>query len=70
MVPLNTFYKAPELGYVLHHADVDTLLTVDRFLNNDYLERLVTFAPGLVGQTAGSIVTRPSAARWATTCAA
>jgi len=47
VVPLNTFYKARELGWVLRHADVDTLLTVDRFLGNDYLARLEEFAPEL-----------------------
>jgi len=48
MVPLNTFYKPRELGYVLRHADASALLTVARFLNNDYLERLETFAPSVV----------------------
>ncbi len=47
VVPFNTFYQARELGYVLRHADVDTLLTADRFLNNDYLERFERFAPEL-----------------------
>ncbi len=47
LVPLNTFYQARELGWVLAHADVDTLLCVDRFLRNDYLERLEQFAPEL-----------------------
>jgi acyl-CoA synthetase (AMP-forming)/AMP-acid ligase II len=47
VVPLNTFYQARELGFVLRHADVHTLLTAARFLNNDYLERLERFAPEL-----------------------
>jgi acyl-CoA synthetase (AMP-forming)/AMP-acid ligase II len=51
VVPLNTFLKARELGWVLGHADVDTLLCVDRFLGNDYPERLERFAPELSGQT-------------------
>ena len=37
VVPLNTFSQARELGWVLRHADVDRLLTVDAFLGNDYL---------------------------------
>jgi acyl-CoA synthetase (AMP-forming)/AMP-acid ligase II len=49
-VPMNTFYKPRELGWVMHHADVHTLLTTAHFLNNDYLERLETFAPSLVEQ--------------------
>jgi acyl-CoA synthetase (AMP-forming)/AMP-acid ligase II len=47
VVPLNTFYQARELGFVLRHADVHTLLTTARFLTNDYLERLEKFAPEL-----------------------
>ncbi len=47
LIPLNTFYQARELGWVLRHADVDTLLCVDRFLRNDYLARLEQAAPGL-----------------------
>jgi acyl-CoA synthetase (AMP-forming)/AMP-acid ligase II len=50
MVPLNTFYKPRELGYVLRHSDAAALITVARFLSNDYLERLETCAPGLSGQ--------------------
>jgi acyl-CoA synthetase (AMP-forming)/AMP-acid ligase II len=52
VVPLNTFYQARELGFVLRHADVHTLLTAARFLNNDYLERLEKFAPELAGLAA------------------
>jgi acyl-CoA synthetase (AMP-forming)/AMP-acid ligase II len=51
LVPLNTFYMPKELGWVIHHADVHTLLTSARFLNNDYLERLESFAPDLRLQT-------------------
>jgi len=39
-VPISTFYQGPELRWVLEHSDVHTLLTVDRFLNHDYVERL------------------------------
>jgi len=54
-VPINTFYKSRELGWILRHADVHTLLAVPRFLNNDYLERLEACAPGLAAQKAGAI---------------
>jgi acyl-CoA synthetase (AMP-forming)/AMP-acid ligase II len=47
VVPLNTFYQARELGFVLRHADVHTLLGAARFLSHDYLERLERFAPEL-----------------------
>ncbi len=56
LVPMNTFYKPRELGWVMHHADVHTLLTVSRFLNNDYLERLETAAPSLAVQKADALV--------------
>jgi acyl-CoA synthetase (AMP-forming)/AMP-acid ligase II len=56
LVPMNTFYKPRELGWVMHHADVHTLLTVPRFLNNDYLERLETTAPSLAQQKADALV--------------
>jgi len=52
---MNTFYKPRELGWVLHHADVHTLLTAARFLDNDYLERLETFAPSLSSQKADAL---------------
>jgi acyl-CoA synthetase (AMP-forming)/AMP-acid ligase II len=50
VVPLNTFYKPRELGYVLRHADIHALFTVSRFLNNDYLGRIQSCAPSLAGQ--------------------
>jgi len=52
LVPLNTFYKPRELGWVLAHADIDTLLCVDSFLRNDYMERLERICPELA--SAGS----------------
>ena len=45
-VPVNTFYKATELVWQLNHCDAQALITVDRFLQNDYLARL---EEGLVG---------------------
>jgi len=47
VVPINTFYKPRELGFVLRHADVHALHCVPRHLGNDYLERLEAAAPGL-----------------------
>jgi acyl-CoA synthetase (AMP-forming)/AMP-acid ligase II len=46
-VPVNTFFQARELAFVLRHADVEILLAADRFLSHDYLERLEQVAPGL-----------------------
>jgi acyl-CoA synthetase (AMP-forming)/AMP-acid ligase II len=47
LVPLNTFFQTRELAWILRHADVQSLLTVSRFLNHDYIERLEAAAPGL-----------------------
>jgi len=57
VVPLNTFYKARELCWVLRHADVHSLLMVPDFLNNDYLERLESGAPGLANCRDGAVLT-------------
>ena len=46
-VLLNTYYRPRELGWVLEHADVEVLLTVDHHLGHDYVERLESIAPGL-----------------------
>ena len=46
-VPINTFLQARELGWLLRHADVDTLLLCDRFLSHDYLAQLEEAAPSL-----------------------
>jgi acyl-CoA synthetase (AMP-forming)/AMP-acid ligase II len=47
---LNTYAKTKELAWVLRHADVQLLLTVDRFLGNDYVERLEAAVPDLAAQ--------------------
>lgn len=47
VVPINTFYKPRELGWILQHSDVEVLLCWARLLGNDYLERLESVAPGL-----------------------
>ncbi|MEZ5502345.1 MAG: class I adenylate-forming enzyme family protein [Halioglobus sp.] len=47
IIPINTFYKPRELAFVLHHADVQVLLTADQLLHNDYLQRLESCAPAL-----------------------
>jgi len=48
-VPISTFYQGPELSRVLDHADIDTLLMVDRYLKHDYVERMEAI-PGLADQ--------------------
>jgi acyl-CoA synthetase (AMP-forming)/AMP-acid ligase II len=58
-VPLNTFFKARELGWMLRHADVAILLTAARLGANDYPERLEEFAPSLRASRAGSALRVP-----------
>jgi acyl-CoA synthetase (AMP-forming)/AMP-acid ligase II len=55
VVPLNTFFKTRELGWILRHADVSVLLTASRLLGNDYLERLEEIAPELRGAAPGRL---------------
>jgi acyl-CoA synthetase (AMP-forming)/AMP-acid ligase II len=54
-IPVNTFYKTPELAKFLRHADVQYLLGVGQFLQHDYLSRLETIAPELQEQTDESL---------------
>jgi fatty-acyl-CoA synthase len=40
LVPVSTWSRARELGYVLDHSDATTLITVERFGGQDYLPML------------------------------
>lgn len=40
LVPISTWSRPRELGYVLSHCDATTFITVDRFMGNDYLAML------------------------------
>jgi len=46
LVPISTWSRPRELEYVLNHCDAATLITVDRFLGQDYLAALDTLRPG------------------------
>jgi len=46
-VLMSTFFKPPEVAHALRHADVDTLITTDRFLSADFTARLEAALPGL-----------------------
>jgi len=59
IIPINTFYKPRELAFVLHHADIQVLLTADKLLNNDYLARLETCIPQLLQQPHGADSSKP-----------
>jgi len=47
---LNTYWKARELAWVLRHADVELLLTIDTHLGHDHLARLADALPELATQ--------------------
>jgi acyl-coenzyme A synthetase/AMP-(fatty) acid ligase len=51
LVPINTFYKAEEIGWTLRHADVHTLIMVPRLLAHDYVTRIEEAVPGLAEAT-------------------
>ena len=57
-VPLSTFLRERELVWNLRHADVHTLLTCDRYLNHDYVQRLERAVPELSGQKSGPLFLR------------
>jgi len=59
LVPLNTFSKARELGWMLRHADVQLLLCVDSFLGHDYLARLEEAAPSLTAAKNAELLLLP-----------
>lgn len=47
LVPINTLYRAAELRHALHLAEVSTLLTIDRFLSNNYVALLEEICPDI-----------------------
>ncbi|MET0294028.1 MAG: class I adenylate-forming enzyme family protein [Phenylobacterium sp.] len=55
VTPLSTLYQAPELRWVLNHADIGVLLTADRYMSHDYLAKLETAFPTLAGQSADAL---------------
>src|SRR5881296_1009301 len=46
LVPVSTWSRPRELDYLLRHADATTLITVDRFLGQDYLAMLAEIGAG------------------------
>ncbi|WP_319453320.1 MULTISPECIES: class I adenylate-forming enzyme family protein [unclassified Mycobacterium] len=51
-VPVNTFYRAKELAWTAHHADLRALLVWPSFRTHDYLARLEEALPGLADHRA------------------
>ena len=54
-VPVNTFYRPPELFRFLRHSDVQILIGVDRFIQHDYIDRLETTVPSLADHGPGPL---------------
>jgi len=54
-VPINTFFQAAELGWVLRHADIHTLLTVPSILGKDTLGLIEKSVPGLIDAGPGPL---------------
>lgn len=59
VVPVNTFFRARELGWVLRHSDSAILLATRSFRGHDYAARLLEVAPDLAGAAAEDL--RPAA---------
>jgi len=55
VVPINTFFRARELHFVLQHADINTLLCVSEFAKQDRLATLEEAVPELVGRGPGPL---------------
>ena len=50
VIPMSTLYQAPEMRYVIGHADLGALVIAPRYLRHDYIERLERAFPDLRGQ--------------------
>jgi fatty-acyl-CoA synthase len=55
LVPLNTWYKAGEIGWTLRHCGLKILVSAARFIKADYLALLHTLVPEAAGASPGSI---------------
>jgi fatty-acyl-CoA synthase len=58
LVNINPAYRAHELAYVLHQADITTLLLADRFKGSNFFDTLTTVCPELAGAVPGRLQTR------------
>src|SRR5690606_537032 len=47
-VPISTLSSEGELRRILRHSDIQIFITVDRYLNHDYVARFEAAVPGLV----------------------
>jgi acyl-CoA synthetase (AMP-forming)/AMP-acid ligase II len=60
-VLLSTFAKPPELAHMLRQGDVRTLLACGRFLDNNFVARLIEALPGLADADGASALRLPAA---------
>lgn len=58
VLPVNTFYRDPELAAFMSHADAQYILGVDSFLHFDYVQSLERIAPGLKEYDGGTLTLR------------
>jgi acyl-coenzyme A synthetase/AMP-(fatty) acid ligase len=54
-VTLSTLFQPPEISWGVRHNDIDTLLVIARYLNNDYLDRLEQALPGLASHRSSEL---------------
>jgi fatty-acyl-CoA synthase len=55
MVPLSTRLKAYDLGYILKQSDSTTLVMMDKFLKNDYMQVIHELLPELPNSDQGNL---------------
>ncbi|MEN8116947.1 MAG: AMP-binding protein [Bacteroidota bacterium] len=55
LVPINTSFKQTELGFILKHADVNTLFLVEGYRDSDYLKIIFELVPELKSQPRGEL---------------
>lgn len=55
LVTVNTNYRAFELEYLLKQSDVTTLMMIENYRNNDYIEMINTVLPELANSEPGKI---------------
>lgn len=55
-VPVNTFYKAPELIRFLRHSDIQVIIGVSSFIQHDYIANLEAALPALASQGPGPLL--------------
>jgi acyl-CoA synthetase (AMP-forming)/AMP-acid ligase II len=54
-VPINTFFKAPELSWLLNDSDIHTLIIVSAIVGKSVLDRLESAVPGLADAGPGPL---------------